>query len=204
VLDAGYVRLDIERANPARWKGKLDKIFSPPPDAAHHAAMPYAKILGSWPACAGARSRRRELEFLILAGLRLREVLDATWEEINWDEMAWEIPGPRMKNREPHNVPLVGRMVKILREQEAVRPEGHPFVFPGQKARRPLDNGTVHDLLKRMGVDVVAHTSAPRSATGPATRRGFRATASNTRWRTRSGAPRAITGAAPRSRSDAS
>jgi integrase len=48
-------------------------------------------------------------------------------------------------------------MVEILREQEAARPEGHPFVFPGQKARRPLDNGAVHDLLKRMGVDAVAH-----------------------------------------------
>jgi integrase len=123
------------------------------------------RSLRSWPACAGARSRRRgrpepaarALEFLILAGLRLREVLDATWEEINWDEMAWEIPGPRMKNREPHNVPLVGRMIEILREQEAARPEGHPFVFPGQKARRPLDNGAVHDLLKRMDVDAVAH-----------------------------------------------
>jgi integrase len=54
----------------------------------------------------------RALEFLILAGLRL--LADATWEEINWDEMAWEIPGPRMKKREPHNVPLVGRVVEML------------------------------------------------------------------------------------------
>jgi hypothetical protein len=35
VLDAGHVRLDIERANPARWKGKLEKIFSPRRNLAH-------------------------------------------------------------------------------------------------------------------------------------------------------------------------
>jgi hypothetical protein len=97
VLDAGYVRLDIEKANPARWKGKLDKIFSPPPDAAHHAAMPYAKIPAFMARLRGrSEPAARALEYLILAGLRLREILDATWEEINWNEMAWEIPGPRM------------------------------------------------------------------------------------------------------------
>jgi hypothetical protein len=48
-------------------------------------------------------------------------------------------------------------MIEILREQEATRSEGHPFVFPGRKAKRPLDGSAV--LLKRMGVgaEAVAH-----------------------------------------------
>ena len=95
-------------------------------------------------------------------------------------------------------MPLVGRMVEILREQEAARPEGHSFVFPGQKAKRPLDNGAVHDLLHRMEVDAVAH--------------GFRSTfrdwagdarSANMRSRTRSRASKAITGAAAHSKSGA-
>jgi integrase len=158
VLDSGYVRLDIERANPARWKGKLDKIFSAPPDAAHHRAMPYAEI-PAFMARLRARVERaaRALEFLILTGVRLREALDAPWDEINWSNMTWEIPKERMKGREPHNVPLVGRMIEILREHEAARPDGFSFVFPGRTMKRPFDNGAIQGLLKDMGVDAVAH-----------------------------------------------
>jgi hypothetical protein len=73
-----------------------------------------------------------------------------TWEEINWGTLTWEIRGPRMKNRAPHNVPLSGRMVEILKEQQARRPEGHPFLFPGRKAKWPLDSSAAPDFLKRV------------------------------------------------------
>jgi integrase len=57
-------------------------------------------------------------QLLILSGLRLNEVADASWAEFELDKKLWTIPAERMKGKagkaKPHAVPLTAEMVKIL------------------------------------------------------------------------------------------
>jgi integrase len=57
-------------------------------------------------------------ELLMLTGLRLNEVADATWSEIDLQKKLWVIPAARMKGKESraraHAVPLTPEMLAIL------------------------------------------------------------------------------------------
>ena len=57
-------------------------------------------------------------QLLILTGLRLNEVVGASWGEFDLKDRVWTIPAKRMKGRNdrarPHAVPLTDDMIKIL------------------------------------------------------------------------------------------
>ncbi len=69
-------------------------------------------------------------EFLILTSARTSKVLGARWDEIDFDNKVWSIPGARMKMGREHRVPLAPRCVEILRRAKEL-PAGSDFVFPG-------------------------------------------------------------------------
>jgi integrase len=46
------------------------------------------------------------VRLLLLLGLRRNELADAAWVELALDGASWIIPGPRMKNKAPHLMPL--------------------------------------------------------------------------------------------------
>ena len=146
--------------NPARWRGHLDNLLPARNKIAkveHHAALPYADV----PAFM-IKLRQQEgvaaraLEFLILTAARTGEVVGAQWPEINLREKLWTIPAERMKAGKEHRVPLSPRAVEIL---EAARPsEAYGYVFPGNKAKKPLSNMAFLMLLRRMErTDMTAH-----------------------------------------------
>ena len=90
VLDAAKARgfIGQNEANPARWRGHLDKLLPKRGKLArgHHAAMPYADV----PAfVVGLRERpataARALEFAILTATRSGETLAARWDEFDLD-----------------------------------------------------------------------------------------------------------------------
>ena len=138
VLDAAKARGFIERhkANPAHWKGHLDKLLPKANKLArgHHAAMPYADVpafiaeLRQRPATAA-----RALEYAILTAARSGEVLASRWDEIDFDAKVWTVPAGRTKAAREHRVPLSDRALAILTEMEAGR--AGEFVFPGTPAR---------------------------------------------------------------------
>ena len=160
VLDAAKARgfIDRNEANPARWRGHLDKLL---PKRAklkrgHHAAMPYADV----PAfVADLRERRataaRALEYCILTAARSGEVLAARWVEIDFDEKVWTIPAGRTKAAREHRVPLSDRALALLNEMEAGRTG--EFIFPGQRQGRPLSGMAFEMLLRRFRSPYTAH-----------------------------------------------
>ena len=158
VLDAARARGFIPRneANPARWRGHLDKLLPKPSKLSrgHHAALPYAEL----PAFI-ARLREREalaalaLEFAVLTAARSGEVLEARWNEIDLAAKVWTVPAIRMKAGREHRVPLSGRALEILGKLSETRTG--EYVFPGQRAGRPLSNMAMEMVLRRMGVDGV-------------------------------------------------
>jgi integrase len=148
--------------NPARWRGHLDNLLPARSKIAkveHHAALPFAELLAF---VAKLRTQEgmaaRALEFLILTAARTGEVIGARWSEINLRDKLWRIHAERMKAGKEHRVPLSPRAVEIL---EAIRPGPHEpdgFVFPGNKAKKPLSNMAFLMLLRRMErADMTAH-----------------------------------------------
>jgi integrase len=159
VLDAARAKgyIPANSANPARWRGHLDKLLSPRRknrDRKHHPAMPFADV----PAFIG-RLRERQataalaLEFLILTAARSGEALGARWSEIDMTSKIWTVPAGRMKRGVEHRVPLVDRAVEILEGMAKIR-RGE-LVFPAYRADRPMSDMACSMLLRRLKVEGV-------------------------------------------------
>ena len=165
ILDFAKVRGYRSGENPARWRGHLAKLLparSKVSQVEHHSALPYAEVprflvaLGDQEGVAA-----RALEFTILTAARTGESIGATWDEVNFTDKVWIIPGKRMKGGKEHRVPLCDRALTILRERKPAddTPNGaKQFVFPGGKPGRPLSNMAFLMLLRRMGrADLTVH-----------------------------------------------
>lgn len=160
VLDAARALGHIahNEANPARWRGHLDKLLPKRQKLTrgHHAAMAYADV----PAFIEQLRRRdavsaRALEFSILTAARSGEVLGARWSEIDLGARIWTVPATRMKAGRMHRVPLSDRACAVLREMGALG--SSEFVFPGTKSGKPLSAMAMEMVLRRMDVAVTVH-----------------------------------------------
>lgn len=176
VLDAARAKGHIPRneANPARWKGHLDKLLPKRGTLSrgHHAALPYSDV----PAFI-AKLREKEamaaraLEFTILTAARSGEVLGARWEEINLAAKVWTVPANRMKAAREHRVPLSDRAADII--EELAEGKTSDCVFPGQRSARPLSSMALEIVLRRMNIEATTHgfRSSFRDWAGEATPR---------------------------------
>lgn len=119
VLDWATVRGYRDGDNPARWKGRLDKLLAAPAKVqktVHQKALPIHQV----PEFVKSLKIREgiaalALEFLILTAARSGEVRGATWREIDLEAGVWIIPGERMKVGREHRVPLSTQALEILR-----------------------------------------------------------------------------------------
>ena len=144
VLSYAKVKGYRDGMNPAMWNDNLEHLFPAKCDVKpvkHHPAMPYSEIprfMYDLRArdCIGARA----LEFCVLTTTRNTECCKARWAEIS--SGVWTIPAERMKNRDPHRIPLTTRAVEIL---EAL-PYVDDFVFFGRAGG--LSNNTLRKYLQ--------------------------------------------------------
>ena len=152
VLNAAKAERLRSGENPAAWRGHLDATL---PKRAkltrgHHAALaypdmpPFMSDLRTRPALAALA-----LELAVLTATRTSEVLNAKWAEFDLDAGLWTIPAERMKARREHRVALSKRALDIVKELSTAR--NSEFIFPGQKAGKPLSNMAMLMLLERMG-----------------------------------------------------
>ena len=161
VLDYATVQGWRQGANPARWRGHLDKLFprrSKVAPVEHHAALPWQDIP---PFVALLRKREgvaaRALELAILCASRSGEVLGARWSEVDLEAGLWTVPAARMKAGKEHRIPLTPPALAVLRSvlplKDAAEGEDDPLVFPGQRQGRPLSVMSMAMLLRRMDRD---------------------------------------------------
>ncbi len=125
----------------------------------HRKALSYAEVadcMETVKASGAGQSTKLALEFLVLCAARSGEVREARWAEIDMKAKVWEIPADRMKMKRPHRVPLSLRAIALLKEAEAFN-DGAGFVFPGNKAGRPLSDMTLSKLVKELGFNVDVH-----------------------------------------------
>ena len=138
--------------NPAIWRGHLDAILPKPTklkNVRHFPALPYAKApdfmveLRTVPGF-GARA----LEFAILTATRSGEVRLATWKEIDLKNKLWTIPADRMKAKREHWVPLSDAAIKLLESMPRI--DDSPYLFPGERSKRPLSDMSLTAVIRRM------------------------------------------------------
>ena len=164
VLDYATAREWRAGANPARWRGHLDKLLPAPSKIAkveHHAALPWREI-GAFMATLMEQEgvAALALRFAIVTAARTGEAIGATWGEIDIARAVWTIPAGRMKASREHRVPLSGLALAVLREAALFRSDASPEapVFPGGKLGKPLSNMAMLALLRRIGRDdLTAH-----------------------------------------------
>lgn len=129
--------------------------------AVHHAAVDYlaapdvvARLHAGAPAIG-----RLALLFTIYTAARSGETRFATWGEIDLEGRLWRVPGPRMKMRRDHAVPLSPPALRILEQVAPHRLSGQPndLVFPGERAGRPLSDMTLAKAQKLAAPATTVH-----------------------------------------------
>jgi integrase len=136
----------------------------------HYPAPTDPKILGpmliDMDNYVGSYIVRAALRLSPLLMLRPGELRKAEWAEFDLPAAQWNIPGPRMKMKEPIIVPLSRQSLEIIRELQPLTCYSK-YVFPSPRTgNRCICDGAVNAALRRMGYtkdQIVAH--------------GFRATA---------------------------
>lgn len=144
---ARRVKQRIERV--VQWV--KDGMPLPSPGASkrvrHHPAMPFAEL----PAFMEELARRDgisplALEFTILTVARTADTIGAKWSEIDFDAGVWTVSDGRHKTGKDFEIPLSKRAIEILKS--VPREKGNPYVFPGAKAKQPLSNMAMLELLQ--------------------------------------------------------
>jgi len=77
---------------------------------------------------------------LLLTGLRLSEVSEASWDEFDFEQLVWTIPAARMKKTgseaKPHMVPVTDAMLEVL--DRLPRFENGKYLFSSQRGLKPI------------------------------------------------------------------
>lgn len=96
---------------------------------------------------------RRAIKLLMLTFVRTTELIESTWDEIDFEAKEWKIPAERMKMRSAHIVPLSRQVIALLQEQlEETKHLNTNWVFPSHiRPKDPMSNGTILVAIKRMG-----------------------------------------------------
>ncbi|MEA5115976.1 MAG: integrase arm-type DNA-binding domain-containing protein [Geobacteraceae bacterium] len=106
------------------------------------------------------------VKLLPLVFVRPGELRHMEWAELDLDLAEWNIPGPKMKMKNPHLVPLSRQAIEILRELQPLSGNSK-YVFPSTRSFfRCMSDNTINAAFRRMGLD-------KETITG----HGFRATA---------------------------
>lgn len=140
----------------------LKGAISPAPER-HHAAMTdptdIGGLLRAIDVYRGSLVTKCAMQLAALTFVRPGELRHAEWSEFDLDGGEWNIPGAKMKMRQPHLVPLSRQAVAILTELRPLTSRS-VYVFPGgRSARRPMSNNAINAALRRMGFDNTAMTA---------------------------------------------
>lgn len=172
IIDYAFVIEGIDRRNPARWKGNLDKLLPNPRKVAKsagklkpHPAPPWQEVpaimtkLRAKPTIVSALA----LRFSILTFARSTEVRAGVWSEVDMEKEVWTIPGDRTKNEEAHSVPLNSEAIEILKYMLNHKHPRTDRIFPGANGGLLSDvaiNKTLHATMPGITAHGIARSSS--------------------------------------------
>jgi len=99
------------------------------------------------------------LEFQLHTMVRSSEAAKASWDEIDFETMLWEIPAERMKMKVKHTVPLTQQVLELLERVKPLTGE-RKYIFPADRhPNQPSGSERANKALQRIGFKgrLVAH-----------------------------------------------
>ena len=122
----------------------------------HHPSLPHdeaREVLAEWLELPVREPVRLVVLFIVLTAARLSEATRATWKEMDFRRVRWQVPGKRMKSGEAHTVPLSVQALEVLKRAKELKGEGS-LVFPVVDRNgkvRPPSQGMVGYALRKLG-----------------------------------------------------
>ena len=159
VLDYATAIGARDEANPARWRGHLDRLLAQPSkvrSVTHHPALHWRQMPELMVELAARDGFGvKALMFAILTASRSGEVRGAAWSEIDLDGRVWIVPATRMKAGKEQRVPLSDAALAQIGEAGA----STDLLFPGGRGlKTPMSDMTLAAVLKRLGrQDITVH-----------------------------------------------
>lgn len=151
VFDYAIVSEYRKAINPATWTGYLETQLPAPnklQQIEHQPAIPYQDV-GDFMAKLRSKDSvgSKALEFLILTAVRSGSVREAEWQEIDYENMVWNIPALHTKTKQEHRVPLSKQAINLLKQVPKIT--GNKKIFPSPKGASLSDN-TLSKLMRDM------------------------------------------------------
>ena len=151
VFDYAIVSEYRTTSNPATWAGYLETQLSAPSKLqkiTHQPAIPYQDV-GDFMAKLRSKDSisSKALEFLILTAVRSGSVREAEWQEIDFENMTWNIPAEHTKTKQEHRVPLSAQAISLLKKVPKLT--GNTKIFPSPRGASLSDN-TLSKLMRDM------------------------------------------------------
>lgn len=144
----------------------------------HRASLPREELPEFLKLLSGYDSKGRTLtklaiELLVLTFLRPGELRAARWEEFDFANALWRIPGERMKMGTDHLVPLSRQALEVIEQIKPISGD-YDLLFPSERHRKePMSDNTMRRAIFKLGYD--GNTEGKSKVTP----HGFRATASS-------------------------
>lgn len=94
---------------------------------------------------------RLSIRLLMLTFVRTGELINAEWDEFDFEKAIWNIPAPRMKENRPHFVPLSSQTIDCLKQLYSITSHTK-LLFPKRgTTREPMSNSTILRVIERVG-----------------------------------------------------
>ena len=113
------------------------------------AALATVRASGAW------IGTKLAFKFLVLTAARSGEARNARWEEIDFENATWTVPGERMKAGRAHRVPLSSPAVAVLDAAREIA-DGGGLIFPALTGRA-LSAMTMTKLVRELRIEAVPH-----------------------------------------------
>ncbi|SAK63302.1 phage integrase [Caballeronia pedi] len=142
--------------SPARLTGLLDQLLPKQvKQRTHRPALEWKDMpdfMTKLRAC--TRPAAAPMEFIVLTGTRVEEVLAMPWKEIDLAAKVWAIPAERMKAGKAHDVPLSPAAIALLKAQASykdAKPDPETLVFTTPSGARHYASALSSELRTSLG-----------------------------------------------------
>lgn len=90
---------------------------------------------------------KKAVKFILLTMVRKGELVNATWDEVDFKNKVWTIPAERMKAKRAHNVYLSEQALDLIVAFQ-IYSEGSAYLLPGRINRRqPIANSSLNRVI---------------------------------------------------------
>ena len=93
---------------------------------------------------------RRAVQFTLLTFARTGSVIEAEWQEIDFEQAMWNIPAEHMKMGAAHSIPLSSQAIQLLQELKPFTGDSR-LIFYTLHRDKPMSNNALLQVIRRIG-----------------------------------------------------